>query len=176
MQVYMHCDECANKVSRCLRGFDGNFHFHFHFHFIYFLITDMLINSIWLKFSGVEEIKTDKANNKVIVKGEKADPDEVLKRIQNKYSGNAQLISPKPKANTGVQEKQQSENKNKQVSNFTSPSRNVFSSLVILSSYPWLWMDVMQQPQVKLVILKMFMHCEGCARDIRKYIIRMKGN
>ncbi|TXG56020.1 hypothetical protein EZV62_017333 [Acer yangbiense] len=31
------------------------------------------------------------------------------------------------------------------------------------------------EPKVKVVILKMYIHCEGCARDIKKSIVRMEG-
>ncbi|XVE92081.1 hypothetical protein REPUB_Repub01dG0066600 [Reevesia pubescens] len=32
-----------------------------------------------------------------------------------------------------------------------------------------------QEPKIEEVVLKMYMHCEGCANDIKKYIERMKG-
>ncbi|CAL9019778.1 unnamed protein product [Prunus brigantina] len=31
------------------------------------------------------------------------------------------------------------------------------------------------QPQVKVVVLKMLLHCQGCANDVKKYLERMKG-
>lgn len=49
-----------------------------------------------MKVLGVEEINIDRENNKVIVKGEKADPVKVFERLQRKYSRNVELISPKP--------------------------------------------------------------------------------
>ncbi|KAK9188656.1 hypothetical protein WN944_020061 [Citrus x changshan-huyou] len=112
LQVYMHCDGCATKVAHCLHGFDG-----------------------------VEKVKLDRANNKVIVSGEKAEPSKVIERIRKKYSTNAELISPKPKTNNGEDKKE--------------PQK--------------------KDPQVKVVILKMYMHCEGCARDIKKNIARIDG-
>ena len=39
----------------------------------------------------------DYPNHKVTVKGKKADPLRVLERVQNKFSRNAELISPMPK-------------------------------------------------------------------------------
>ncbi|KAK3223707.1 hypothetical protein Dsin_010732 [Dipteronia sinensis] len=111
LKVYMHCEGCSNKVFDCLRGFDG-----------------------------VEEIKMDRANNTVIVKGEKADPIKVFERVQKKYSRNVELLHPKPAG----EKKQEPEKKE-------------------------------PEPIVKIVILKMYMHCEGCVRDIKKNIVRMEG-
>ncbi|KZV44550.1 neurofilament medium polypeptide-like [Dorcoceras hygrometricum] len=68
LKVYMHCEGCARKVRRCLKGFEG-----------------------------VEEVKTDCRSSKVVVKGEKADPLKVLERVQKKSHGLVELISPIPK-------------------------------------------------------------------------------
>ncbi|XP_073036178.1 heavy metal-associated isoprenylated plant protein 7-like [Primulina eburnea] len=68
LKVYMHCEGCARKVRRCLKGFDG-----------------------------VEEVITDCRSSKVIVKGEKADPLKVLERVQKKSHSPVELISPIPK-------------------------------------------------------------------------------
>lgn len=54
----------------------------------------------------MEEVKLDRANNKVIVRGEKAEPSKVIERIRKKYSTNAELISPKPKTNNGEEKKE----------------------------------------------------------------------
>lgn len=54
----------------------------------------------------MEEVKIDRANNKVIVRGEKAEPSKVIERIRKKYSTNAELISPKPKTNNGEEKKE----------------------------------------------------------------------
>lgn len=54
----------------------------------------------------MEKVKLDRANNKVIVSGEKAEPSKVIERIRKKYSTNAELISPKPKTNNGEDKKE----------------------------------------------------------------------
>ncbi|KAK2636840.1 hypothetical protein Ddye_031632 [Dipteronia dyeriana] len=113
MKVYMHCEGCSNKVFDCLRGFDG-----------------------------VEEIKLDRANCEVVVKGEKVDPIKVFERVQKKYSRNVELLQPKPKPDG--EKKQEPEKKE-------------------------------PEHKVKVLVLKMYMHCEGCARDIKKNIVRMEG-
>ncbi|TYJ36875.1 hypothetical protein E1A91_A05G338500v1 [Gossypium mustelinum] len=68
LKIYMHCEGCVSKVINCLKGFEG-----------------------------IEEVKTDMKSNRVVVKGQKADPLKVLERIKKKYSTNVELISPKPK-------------------------------------------------------------------------------
>ncbi|CAI9767377.1 unnamed protein product [Fraxinus pennsylvanica] len=68
LKVYMHCEGCATKVRRCLKG-----------------------------FQGVEDVTTDCKTSKVIVKGEKADPIKVLERVQRKSHRQVELLSPIPK-------------------------------------------------------------------------------
>ncbi|KAM0934872.1 putative heavy metal-associated isoprenylated plant protein/8/17/18/19 [Dioscorea sansibarensis] len=69
MRVFMHCEGCARKVRRCLKGFDG-----------------------------VEEVKTDCRSCKVVVKGKKAaeDPLKVVERVQKKSGRKVELLSPLP--------------------------------------------------------------------------------
>ncbi|XP_051152018.1 heavy metal-associated isoprenylated plant protein 7-like [Andrographis paniculata] len=71
LKVYMHCEGCARKVRRHLKG-----------------------------FQGVEDVITDCKESKVVVKGEKADPLKVLERIQRKSHRQVELISPIPKPPT----------------------------------------------------------------------------
>ncbi|KAL0342311.1 UNVERIFIED_CONTAM: Heavy metal-associated isoprenylated plant protein 7 [Sesamum calycinum] len=68
LRVFMHCEGCARKVRRCLKG-----------------------------FPGVEDVITDCRASKVVVKGEKADPVKVLERVQRKSHRQVELISPIPK-------------------------------------------------------------------------------
>lgn len=51
----------------------------------------------------------DSKQNKVMVKGPKADPSKVLERLQGKYSRNVELISPKLKPS--AQDKKEPEKK-----------------------------------------------------------------
>ncbi|KAG6510762.1 hypothetical protein ZIOFF_028798 [Zingiber officinale] len=91
MRVFMHCEGCARKVKRSLKGFDG-----------------------------VEDVKTDCRTHKVVVKGKKVaeDPMKAVQRVHKK---------------TG------------------------------------------RKPQVVEVVLKVHMHCDACAQQIKKRILRMKG-
>lgn len=68
LKVDMHCEACARKVARSLKG-----------------------------FQGVEEVTTDCKSSKVVVKGKEADPIKVAERIQKKTGRKVEIISPLPK-------------------------------------------------------------------------------
>ncbi|EOY28981.1 Heavy metal transport/detoxification superfamily protein isoform 3 [Theobroma cacao] len=68
LKVDMHCEACARKVARALKGFEG-----------------------------VEEVSTDSKASKVVVKGKTADPIKVCERLQKKSGRKVELISPLPK-------------------------------------------------------------------------------
>ncbi|XP_019179110.1 PREDICTED: heavy metal-associated isoprenylated plant protein 7-like isoform X2 [Ipomoea nil] len=69
LKVDMHCEACARKVTRSLKG-----------------------------FQGVEEVTADYKASKVVVKGNKSvDPMKVCERIQKKSGRKVDLISPIPK-------------------------------------------------------------------------------
>ncbi|WJZ96042.1 hypothetical protein VitviT2T_014766 [Vitis vinifera] len=68
LKVDMHCEACARKVARALKG-----------------------------FQGVEDVTTDSKASKVVVKGKTADPIKVCERIQKKSGRKVELISPLPK-------------------------------------------------------------------------------
>ncbi|KAE8675551.1 palmitoyl-acyl carrier protein thioesterase [Hibiscus syriacus] len=121
LKVYMHCEGCARKVRCCLKG-----------------------------FQGVEDVMTDCKSNKVVVKGEKADPLKVLERVQRKSHRKVELLSPIPKPPSVAEEDKKPEEKEK-----PQPE------------------EIKEEPQV--VVLKVHMHCEACAQEIKKRIQRMKG-
>ncbi|KAL8456388.1 hypothetical protein ACS0TY_034559 [Phlomoides rotata] len=111
--VNIHCEGCANEVSKCLRGFEG-----------------------------VEGVEIDGKNNKVSVKGKMADPIKVTERLRKKISGkHVELISPKPPSK---EEKKLEEKK--------PPEAELFE-----------------------VVLKIYMHCEGCAKEVKHCILKMEG-
>lgn len=119
LSVFMHCEGCARKVRRCLKGFEG-----------------------------VESVDTDCRTHKVVVKGEKADPVKVLGRLQRKSHRRVELISPIPEPPAPIPEPVQ------------EPKTE----------------DPKPQPQIlTTVVLKVHMHCEACAQEIKRRIHRMKG-
>ncbi|KAI3456582.1 hypothetical protein Pfo_013245 [Paulownia fortunei] len=68
LKVDMHCEACARKVARALKGFEG-----------------------------VEDVTADSKASKVVVKGKGADPIKVCQRIQKKSGRKVEIISPLPK-------------------------------------------------------------------------------
>ncbi|KAK4373653.1 hypothetical protein RND71_009037 [Anisodus tanguticus] len=68
LKVDMHCEACARKVARALKG-----------------------------FQGVEEVTADSKASTVVVKGKNAVPLKVCERIQKKSGRKVELISPLPK-------------------------------------------------------------------------------
>ncbi|XP_057972541.1 heavy metal-associated isoprenylated plant protein 7 [Malania oleifera] len=121
LKVYMHCEGCARKVRRCLRGFEG-----------------------------VEDVMTDCKSHKVVVKGEKADPLKVRDRVQRKSHRQVELLSPIPKPPAEDEKKEDKE--------VVKPEEKKE-----------------EPPPVITVVLKVHMHCEACAQEIKKRILRMKG-
>ncbi|KAL9170121.1 hypothetical protein ABFS82_04G123300 [Erythranthe guttata] len=121
LKVFMHCEGCARKVRRCLKGFEG-----------------------------VEDVITDCRTSKVVVKGEKADPLKVLDRVQRKSHRQVQLISPIPKPPPPPEDKKED----------APPPKPE---------------EKKEEPPVITVVLGVYMHCEACAQEIKKRILRMKG-
>nr|KYP69514.1 hypothetical protein KK1_008705 [Cajanus cajan] len=118
----MHCEGCARKVRRCLKG-----------------------------FPGVEKVVTDCKSHMVVVKGEKADPLKVLERIQKKSHRKVELLSPipKPEEENKVQEEEKPKPEPKP--------------------------EVKKEESPIVTVLKVHMHCEACAQEIKRRIQRMNG-
>ncbi|PIN00384.1 Copper chaperone [Handroanthus impetiginosus] len=121
LRVYMHCEGCARKVRRCLKGFEG-----------------------------VKDVITDCRTSKVVVKGEKADPLKVLERVQRKSHRQVDLISPIPKP--PAEEPKKPEEKE-----VPKPE------------------EKKEELPVITAVLGVYMHCEACAQEIKKRIMRMNG-
>ncbi|XP_049349106.1 heavy metal-associated isoprenylated plant protein 7-like [Solanum verrucosum] len=122
LRVYMHCEGCARKVRKSLKG-----------------------------FQGVEDVLTDCKSHKVVVKGEKADPLKVLERVQKKSHRKVELLSPIPKPPAEEAKKPEEKEIAKPEEKKEEP------------------------PQVITVVLKVHMHCEACAQEIKRRIQKMKG-
>lgn len=120
LKVFMHCEGCAKKVRRCLKGFEG-----------------------------VEGVTTDCKTHKVVVKGEKADPLKVLERVQKKSHRQVELLSPIPKPPPPEDAKKAEEKE--------APKPEE------------------KKEEVITVVLSVQMHCEACAEEIKRRILKMKG-
>ncbi|XP_022859988.1 heavy metal-associated isoprenylated plant protein 7-like [Olea europaea var. sylvestris] len=105
---------------------------------------------------GVEDVMTDYRNSRVVVKGEKADPIKVLERVQRKSHRQVDLLfpipPPPPPPPPPVAEEPKKPEENKEVKS-----------------------EEKIEPPVISVVLRVYMHCEACAQEIRKRIQRMKG-
>ncbi|XP_047341145.1 heavy metal-associated isoprenylated plant protein 7-like [Impatiens glandulifera] len=119
--VYMHCEGCAKKIRRCLKG-----------------------------FMGVENVQTDCKTHKVIINGEKADPLKILERVQQMRHRQVDLLSPIP-------------NPRRPPAPVVEPPEKKKDPTIT------------EEPKVITVILKVHMHCEVCAQEIKRRIFKMKG-
>ncbi|KAL3617145.1 hypothetical protein CASFOL_038892 [Castilleja foliolosa] len=99
--------------------------------------------------TDLKDVITDCRTSKVIVRGEKADPLKVLERVQRKSHRQALLISPIPKP--PADELKKTEDKE---------------------------VDKVEEKKEELIVitavLGVYMHCEACAQEIKKRILRMK--
>ncbi|CAM8940527.1 unnamed protein product [Rhodiola kirilowii] len=82
LKVYMHCEACARKVARSLKG-----------------------------FPGVEDVMADSNEGIVRVKGKEADPVKVHRRVQEKSRREVELISPHPQPPPPLSDEKKEEDK-----------------------------------------------------------------
>ncbi|CAD5178838.1 unnamed protein product [Musa acuminata subsp. malaccensis] len=126
MRVFMHCEGCARKVKRSLKGFEG------------------------------DEGSTFSFLLPTVAKGKKAteDPTEVVERVQKKTGRKVELLTPlpPPKQEKKEEEKPKAEEEKEEVSRIC----------------------LLNPPQVIAVVIKVHMHCEACAQQIKKRILKMK--
>ncbi|KAL2347059.1 hypothetical protein Fmac_001059 [Flemingia macrophylla] len=123
LKVFMHCEGCARKVRRCLKG-----------------------------FPGVEKVVTDCKAHMVVVKGEKADPLKVLERVQTKSHRKVELLSPIPQP--------EEENKAQEEEEKPEPEPKP---------------EEKKEESPIVTVLKIHMHCEACAQEVKRRIEKMKG-
>ncbi|KAF3341667.1 FK506-binding protein 5-like protein [Carex littledalei] len=126
LKVFMHCEGCAKKVRKSLRGLEG-----------------------------VEDVKTDCKTNKVVVKGKKAaqDPSKVAETIYRKSGKRVEILSPAPAPllPKNVAMVEMLEKKKEEKTNQKKPEKTV------------------------VVVLKVYMHCEACAEEIKRRILKLSG-
>ncbi|WVY92989.1 hypothetical protein V8G54_032077 [Vigna mungo] len=204
LKVDMHCEACARKVAKALKGFEG-----------------------------VEEVTADSKASKVVVKGKAADPIKVCERLQKKSGKKVELISPLPKPpdekKEEVKEPQPEQKKEEfvlfwflvpvvskedgcyasmkarvtraTVVTIKRPNGVTFTGIVIYLvftfyrarpvnsvrlyfmtkivvfaplAYSVQW-ETPHPPPVVTVVLQVRMHCEACAQVIEKGIRKIKG-
>ncbi|XP_059641086.1 heavy metal-associated isoprenylated plant protein 7-like [Cornus florida] len=101
---------------------------------------------------GIEDVQTDCKTHKVVVKGEKADPFKVVERVERKSHRQVDLLSPIPKPPPAEEAKKTEEK---------APPKPE---------------EKKEEPKVVIiVVLKVHMHCEACAQQLKRRIQRMQG-
>lgn len=105
------------------------------------------------RFDGVEDVTTDCKTHKVVVKGKKAaeDPMKVVDRIKRKTGRKVELLTPLPPPKVEEKKEEPKEEEKPKVE------------------------EKKEEPVVIAVVLKVHMHCEACAQEIKKRILKMKG-
>ncbi|KAE9461586.1 hypothetical protein C3L33_06508, partial [Rhododendron williamsianum] len=184
VKVDMHCEACARKVARALKG-----------------------------FQGVEDVTADYKASKVVVKGKTADPIKVCERIRKKSGRKVELISPLPKPPEETKEEIKEppkEDKKEEVgldqvvvletklrfcddscsftqavefmeaksSKYDALSSSNFPVRITFLTVQHLTLEhfaVTKPPAVVTVVLKIGMHCEACAQDLQKTIRKIPG-
>ncbi|KAA0051833.1 heavy metal-associated isoprenylated plant protein 3-like [Cucumis melo var. makuwa] len=68
LKIDMHCEGCANKITKCVKGFEG-----------------------------VQSVKAEIDGNKLTVMGKKIDATKLREKLSNKTKKKVDLISPQPK-------------------------------------------------------------------------------
>ncbi|XP_076953462.1 heavy metal-associated isoprenylated plant protein 8-like [Bidens hawaiensis] len=130
LSTHMHCEDCAKKVRKYLEGLEG-----------------------------VESVLTNCETQRVIVKGEKADPMKVLKRLQKKIRKKVELV---PLEYILPTEKEDEVVPVAYILPATEDERKKE--------------DLNDPTQEDLVSLSMDCFCEGCVQKVRKYTPRFEGS
>ncbi|TVU29960.1 hypothetical protein EJB05_21559 [Eragrostis curvula] len=157
MKVFMHCEGCARKVKKILKGFDvrgSKLYASFPPQTWEFINATKSEDKIFWS-AGVEDVSADSKAHKVVVKGKKAaaDPMKVVERVQKKTGRKVDLLSPMPPP----KEEEKKEEEKKEEPEPPKPE------------------EKKEEPKVVSVVLKVHMHCEACAQVIKKRILKMKG-
>ncbi|XP_076953406.1 uncharacterized protein LOC143627490 [Bidens hawaiensis] len=154
--VFMHCHECARQVRRCVK-----------------------------ELEGVEDVVTDCETHMVVVKGEKADPLNILERIRKKTGRKVKLLSPvlNPTTEEAIKMEQEEpckpeekkdeevmkpENSRKKVKEEANPAAGDEKKGEMLNDPPL-------PPPPQEFALKVSMHCNDCATRLQKYIEGFEG-
>ncbi|KAL3536241.1 hypothetical protein ACH5RR_004702 [Cinchona calisaya] len=108
-------------------------------------------------YDGVEDVKADCSSNKLTVKGN-VDPSWLREKVEQKTKKKVELVQPQPKkegGGGGGDEKKDAVKKSdvKKHDDAQKP----------------------KQPQVSTVVLKIRLHCDGCAHKIKRIIKKVDG-
>ncbi|KAL3531972.1 hypothetical protein ACH5RR_005493 [Cinchona calisaya] len=109
------------------------------------------------RLEGVEEVKADCASNKLTVKGN-VDPVLLREKVEQKTKKKVDLISPLPKKDAGGGDKKTDGKSDKKPDDKKNDE----------PKKP-------KEPQMSIVVLKIPLHCDGCAHKIKRIIKKVDG-
>nr|GMC52844.1 heavy metal-associated isoprenylated plant protein 6-like [Ipomoea batatas] len=109
-----------------------------------------VLTCTWFMHLGVEEVKADWESGKVTVKGN-VDPKLLLERVAKKTKKQVVLVSPQPKPAAPAADKKSDDKPEK--AEEKKP----------------------KEPQVSTVVMKIRLHCDGCAHKIKRIIKKFEG-
>ncbi|KAK4396391.1 Heavy metal-associated isoprenylated plant protein 5 [Sesamum angolense] len=105
-------------------------------------------------FEGVEKVKADCAANKLTVTGN-ADPAWLRERVEYKTKKKVELVSPQPKKDAGAGDKKADEkSSDKKAEEKKAEDKKP------------------KEPVVSTVVMKIRLHCDGCAHKIKRVIFK----
>ncbi|KAF5751569.1 mediator of RNA polymerase II transcription subunit 12-like [Tripterygium wilfordii] len=137
LKVDMHCEGCAVKIIKCVRGFEG-----------------------------VESVKAEAASNKLTVVG-KVDPSKIREKLEQKTKKKVDLISPQPKKDNN-KDNDNKENNNNNKEPKKEGKKPDDKKKAENENKP-------KQAPETTAVLKVSLHCQGCAEKIRKIVTKTKG-
>ncbi|EPS65394.1 hypothetical protein M569_09383, partial [Genlisea aurea] len=100
-------------------------------------------------FDGVDKVKADTSANKLIVTGN-VDPVAIRELVEAKTKKKVDLVSPQPKKDAGGGDQEKKPEKKTEEKKADKP----------------------KEPAVATVVLKVKLHCEGCAHKIRRTVAK----
>ncbi|KAK4348487.1 hypothetical protein RND71_031242 [Anisodus tanguticus] len=107
-------------------------------------------------FEGVEEVKADCESGKLTVKGN-VDPTWLKDKVASKTKKKVELVSPPPKKDDGGSGGGDKKSDEKKVEEKKPEDKTP------------------KEPQVSTVVLKIRLHCDGCAHKIKRIIKKIDG-
>ena len=202
LKMDLHCAGCAHKVKKAIKRVPGTCSRRGNLRFARGSAILFVLGLIhrFLSLAGVESIVTDVAANRVVVAGT-ADAGALKARLEAKTSKPVEVVSaggapkkpaaagPKQDARTGEKEDKgasakEKEKEKKQQAEEKKP-KQVGTRQAMPPTQPNYSSDLQQQQQLKnasafgspqeTVLVKIHLHCDGCADRIRRRIYKIKG-
>ncbi|XP_020589146.1 heavy metal-associated isoprenylated plant protein 3-like [Phalaenopsis equestris] len=149
LKVDMHCEGCASKIKRSVKGFEG-----------------------------VEGVTLDMASNKLTVIGT-ADPWKLRDHVEAKTRKKVEILSPAspPKKDADGSKKPAATDSKKTLEADKKPPDGDKKPATLGDSKEKKKPEdkISKEPAASAVVLKIRLHCDGCIQRIKKTILKIKG-